>query len=151
MGCPEEISAQILSETSLPKLIRARVTPGRNTGGWRTLLLVLGAPLWIPLLLAAVVCLLAGCIVVWSLVLALYAVNLALAISAAAGIAGMVMFLLQGNLPGAGLTLGVGLICAGPALLLFSGMGSVTGIAVRLSRSIPMRIKEQLIKRGNQK
>ena len=42
LGSPEEISNQILAETPLPKLIRAKVTPSRTLKAWDIVLLVRG-------------------------------------------------------------------------------------------------------------
>ena len=147
----EEISDQILSEIPLPKLLKARVTPRKSHSVWSTVLIILGAPVWLPLLLAAAICILAGYIVIWSLVLSLYAVALALAASAAAGAAGMVQSLLLGNLPRAGMALGLGMVCAGLALLLFPGLGTITKLGLRLSRNILLRVKSRLIRKENEK
>lgn len=53
IGSVEEVAAQILSEMPLPKLIKARATPKGKPSGWQIALIVLGSPVWLPLLLAA--------------------------------------------------------------------------------------------------
>lgn len=149
MGSIQEIAAQILSETSLPKLIKARVTPHRALGVWQTILIVLGAPVWIPLLLAAAICVLAGFIVIWSVVFSLYAVDLSLAASAIAGVAGLVQCLVSGNLLAGGISLGVGMVCAGMALLLFLGLGRVSKAGLRLSKRFLLWIKSLFLRKEN--
>jgi uncharacterized membrane protein len=74
VGSVEKIAAEIAksictresSHDAEPKKWRA----------WEIIVLVLGAPLWIPLLAAAFVIVLAGYAVVWSLNLAIWAVEL---------------------------------------------------------------------------
>ena len=86
--CPvEEIAAQILAETPLPALVRERIKPRGRMPVWEMVLLVLGFPLWFPLLLAAFAVLLSVYIVLWSLILCLWAAELALAVSALGALA----------------------------------------------------------------
>jgi len=49
IGSVQEVAAQILADTPLTKLMIERVKPKRSLKVWEILLLVLGAPLWIPL------------------------------------------------------------------------------------------------------
>lgn len=151
IGSVEEVAAQILSEMPLPKLIKARATPKGKPSGWQIALIVLGSPVWLPLLLAAAVCLLAVYIVVWSVVISFYALDAALAMGAIGGLAGTVQPLMQGNFPGAGLALGMGVICAGLAMLLFLGMGRVSKLGVRFHRAVLRRCKNRLAGRSHEK
>ncbi len=51
LGAPEEIAKTVLQDSPLPMLVKSRVKSG---GGWtalRVVLLVLGAPVWLPILL----------------------------------------------------------------------------------------------------
>ena len=53
LGDPEQIAREILAEQPLPLLVKSRVRP---SGGWTALsitLIVLGSPVWLPLLMAA--------------------------------------------------------------------------------------------------
>ena len=98
LGSPEEIATQILRELSLPKLVQARVKPRRALRVWEIVLLILGAPLWRPLLLAAAAVILAVYVVLWSLVIALAAVDLSVAAVSLVGFTGAVAFFVEGGL-----------------------------------------------------
>ena len=52
VGTADEVAEQILMDTPLPKLVSATVKPKRDMKAWEIVLLILGAPLWIPLLIA---------------------------------------------------------------------------------------------------
>lgn len=149
IGSVEEVAAQILSEMPLPKLIRARAKG--SSSGWQTALIVLGSPVWLPLLLAAAILLLAVYIVVWSVVIVFYALDFTLAAGVIGCLAGTVQPLMQGNFPGAGLALGMGVICAGLAMLLFLGMGWVSKLGVRFHRAVLRRCKNRLAGRSHEK
>lgn len=150
IGSVEEVAAQILSEMPLPKLIKARATPKGKPSGWQIALIVLGSPVWLPLLLAAV-CLLAVYIVVWSVVIVFYALDFTLAAGVIGCLAGTVQPLMQGNFSGAGMAFGIGMISAGLSVLLFLGMGRVSKLGVRFHRAVLRRCKNRLAGRSHEK
>lgn len=151
IGSVGEVSGQILSELSLTKLIRSRVAPRGKGAAWQVVLLALGAPVWLPLLLAALVCALAGYVVLWAVVLSLYAVALSLAAVAAAGLAAMAQALLTGNPASAAMATGTALMGAGGAMLLFPGLGCVARNCLRLSGRVLHSVKNWFIRKENEK
>lgn len=146
IGSVEEVAVQILSEMPLPKLIKARAKG--SPSGWQIALIVLGSPVWLPLLLAAAICLLAAYLVVWSVVISFYALDAALAMGAIGGLAGTVQSLTQGNFSGAGMAFGIGMISAGLSVLLFLGMGRVSKLGVQFHRAVLRRCKNRLAGKG---
>ncbi|MBQ8165241.1 MAG: DUF1700 domain-containing protein [Clostridia bacterium] len=119
IGTVDEIASQILLETSLPKLVKERIKPGRALKAWEIVLLVLGFPVWFPLILAAVIIVLAVYIVIWSLVVSLYAIVVSIG---ACGIVLLLMsgiFLSTGRIPQGLLCIGAGLLFAGITILAF--------------------------------
>ena len=136
LGSMEDIAAQILSDTPLPKTMKVneRVTP--KFRAWEIILLILGFPVWMPLLMAAFVLVLAFYIIIWSVIFSLYATNLALAISAIGGFAGSVMHLFYGNGYQSVLFFGACLICAGLSVLMFLGLLEVAKGTVFISKKV---------------
>lgn len=104
IGTPKAIAEQVLSE--LPPRPRKRLSVGI------IILLILGFPLWFPLLLS-------GIIVLLSLVITLYAVELTFALCGLAGLLGGLVLLLMGKLWAAWALLGPGLVCLGLAIPFF--------------------------------
>ena len=149
LGSAEDISAQILMDTPLPTLVKAKMKPSRTLRTWEIILLILGSPVWLPLLLAAGIIVLSLYIVLWSVIISLYAVDLGIAVGALGGLAGLLLFLLQDFPIQAILFFGAGLVCAGLAILLFLLFNQFTRGAVFLSR-LPFRaIKSQFIRKGD--
>lgn len=149
LGNAEDIAAQILMDTPLPKLVKANMKASRALRAWEIVLLVLGSPIWIPLLLAAGIIVLSLYIVLWSVIISLYAVDLGIAVGALGGLAGLPLLLLRGFPIQAVLFLGAGLICAGLAILLFLLFNQFTRGAVFLSK-LPFRaIKSRFIRKGD--
>ena len=74
LGSIEDIMSEILSAVSLPKLVKEKVKPKRALKAWEIVLLILGAPLWIPLVAAVLITVLSIYLSIWSIIISLYAV-----------------------------------------------------------------------------
>lgn len=141
LGNIEEIISQILSEVSLPKLVKEKVKPKRALKAWEIVLLVLGAPLWIPLLAAVILTVLAIYLSVWSVIISLYAVDLSVAVSGLACIGVAVALLFDGQFVPAGVVFGTGLVCMGLAILLLFAFNLVTKGILWISKKVLLGIK----------
>lgn len=138
LGSMEDIVNAVLAETPLPVLVRQRICPRAELRGWMILLLVLGFPVWFPLLAALAATLFGVFMALWAVVLSLWALVLAVALSGVTGIVAGVVALFQGGGP---LNLGVGLICCGLTILAFlGGVWAVRG-AVWLGKLTLLGIK----------
>lgn len=141
LGNSEEIISQILSEVSLPKLVKEKVKPKRALKAWEIVLLVLGAPLWIPLLAAVILTVLAVYLSVWSVIISLYVVDLAVVICGIAFVRLAVAFLFGGQFISGGVALGAGLVCMGLSILLFFAFNLVTKGILWASKKVLLGIK----------
>ncbi|MGN1048780.1 MAG: DUF1700 domain-containing protein [Eubacteriales bacterium] len=141
VGSAEEVASTILRETSLPKLVRAKVKPNRDLKIWEIILLILGFPLWFPLLAAALIVILAVYIVIWSVIIALYSVDVSFAVGAVSGIFAFFALTFTGNISSGTLFLGAGLFCAGITILMFFGFNQITKWVLILSKKILQGIK----------
>ena len=119
MGTVADAAEQCLSAVSLPKLVRENVRPRRKLRAWEIVLLVLGAPAWIPLTASAVVIVLAVYLVMWSVVVTLSALELSFALLPVAGVIGAVYLGVQQFPSQALLSLGAAFIFAGLSVLWF--------------------------------
>lgn len=141
LGSIEEILSQILSEVSLPKLVKEKVKPKRALKAWEIVLLILGAPLWIPLVATVIITVLAVYLSVWSVVISLYAVDLSIAVSGLACIGVAVALLFDGQFVPAGVVFGTGLVCMGLAILLLFAFNLVTKGILWVSKKALLGIK----------
>ena len=65
LGSVVTVAEQILMDMPLPKLVKARVKPKRRLRAWEIVLIAVGSPVWVPILLAMAVVVLAVSIVLW--------------------------------------------------------------------------------------
>lgn len=121
MGSIDEIVAQILEDTSLPKLVKEKVRPKRALRTWEILLIVLGFPLWLPLLIAFASVIFSILVAIGSVVISVFAIAVAIGACALAFIvAGLICFVTARGALGT-ILIGATLICAGLCILFSIG------------------------------
>lgn len=147
VGTPATIAEEILKEMPLAKLVKARVKPKQKMSVGEIVLLVLGAPLWIPLVLAAVMIVFAVYLVIWSVIVSLWAVELAIGGAALGLLSTFATGFAQGNV-WAGLHMfGGALLCAGLAIFGFYGCLYLSKSLCVLSKKLFRGVKRCFIRK----
>ena len=144
IGSVDAAAADILGERA-PVAAVKEDKPKRKT--WQTALLILGAPVWAPLLIAAAAVVLAGFVVLWALIAALWAVFASLAAGGVGGIAFGITYAAVGDRAGGLGTLAAGLIQAGLAIFLFFACKAATAGAARLTKKFVLWLKKRFTKK----
>ena len=86
VGTVDYVVETIAKETPLMKLVKEKVTPKRKMSGFEIVLLILGFPLWFPLLMVGFVLILVFYLLTWILVIVTYAVEAALIVGSVGSI-----------------------------------------------------------------
>lgn len=147
IGSIGEIVAQTVEEIPLTKIVKETMTPKRTLRAWEIILIVLGFPVWFPLLIAAAAVVFSLYVVIWALVISLWAVDVALWGSAVGCVAAGVFQMIRGDaLPGLAM-IGAGLLCAGLAMFLLCACLAASKGAVRLARAMARGIKRMFIRK----
>ena len=107
LGSIEDIRAQIVKDTPITKIIKEKIKPKRTLSGLEITLLIVGFPIWFPLLASAAATLFSIWVSLWAVVISFYAVETAFMASAVGGIIAAVVML----------TLGCSLACVGLGIL----------------------------------
>lgn len=147
LGPLEDIVEKILGETPLPRLMREKVRPSRSLRAWEIVLLVLGSPVWLPLLAAVAAVILALYAAVWAVIVSLYAVDLSFAACGIAGLGGIYLAIRSDNVAAGIWVLGVGLICAGIAIFLFFGFNQASRGILLVSKKALLGVKSRLVRK----
>ena len=147
LGSLEEIVASVVKDTPLTQIVQTRVQEGKKKGisGWVILLLVLGAPVWLPVLIAVLAVLFALFIALWAVVIALWAVVAAVILTGLAALVAGVVELCRLHLPQGLVLLGGGLVCLGLCALLFLLMKLITVGTVKLCKWLWVGIKSLFV------
>ena len=81
MDTPDDAVDQILEDTPLSKIVKQKIKPTHRLRAWEIVLIVLGSPVWVPLLLTAGILVLSMLVVVFSLLITFYAVVISAAVA----------------------------------------------------------------------
>ena len=149
IGSVEKIAQQIMSEIPLTKIVKEKVRPKRSLKAWEIVLLVLGSPLWIPILITLIAILLSVYVVIWAAVCCIYAVDFSFAIGGLGGMVGIFAYFRAGNPVGALFSFGSGIICAGLAILMFFVSIWITKAVVKLTGRMLLGMKTSFVGKGN--
>ncbi len=147
IGPVDEVITQITSEIPLKRIVREKVRSNRSLKAWEIILLVLGAPVWIPLLLALGIIILSLYIVVWAFVISFFAVTFGLAVGCIGCIAAIFYYGFAFRIAAAGLASGSAIICAGLAILFFLLSVQIAKGAIKLLSAILTGFKSLFIGR----
>ena len=146
LGSIDEIRSKILEEVPITKIVKEKMTPKRSFGAGEIVLLVLGSPVWLPLLLAGIIVILAIYISFWSIIFSLYVADFSVFIS---GIAGLIIAVIKPGGPfGALFYAGCGIALIGVSILLFFGFNQVTKGLLFISKMIILGIKKMFVGGG---
>ena len=143
VGTVADIAAQIKSD--IPA--RANRKSAKRRSPWSTVLLILGSPVWVPLLIAAIAILLSLYISLWAIVISLWAVFASLIGCSFCGIAVGAGFAFSGNVLQGIALIGAGLVCAGLGILLFYGCNAATKGCIILAKKCFQCIKNHFRKK----
>lgn len=153
IGSIDEIVAQILEDVPLWSIVKEKVKKKRektekkrrSLKAWEIVLIVLGFPVWLPLLIAAFAVILSLYVVLWSVIISLWAVFVSLAACGLAGIvAGVGYAILVKPIDGI-LLVAAGLVCSGLAIFAFIGCKAATKGTARLTKKMIFGIKHLFV------
>ena len=147
LGSIEDIRVQIVKDTPIVKIIKEKVKPKRKLSTLEITLLIVGFPIWFPILISLAAVIFSVYVSLWAVIISVFAVEISFAAGAFAGIVASIPMFILGNSAGALFLFGSGMFCAGLAVLwVFVCKWGVKGI-VWLTRVF---IKSLFIGRGNE-
>lgn len=152
-GSVDEISAQIIAEIPLTRLVKARVKPKRALKAWEIVLIAAGSPVWLSLLVAAAATVVSVYASLWAVIVSLYAVVLSFGAGGLAGIVGAAAcpFLSNGSAAAAVMSLGAGLVCAGLAVLSYLSCFEITKGMIVLTKKALCALRSAVIGKEERK
>ena len=143
----DQIVANVVKDTPLTQIVQTRVQESKKKGGsgWVIALLILGAPVWLPLLIAVLAVLFSLFIALWAVVIALWAAVLGVILAGVAAMAAGVFELVRLHVPQGLVLLGGGLVCLGLCALLYLLMKLITVGTVKLCKWVWTGIKSLFV------
>ena len=143
LGSIDEIKDKILKEIPITNIVKEKIKPKRSLAGWEIALLVIGSPVWVPIVLSLIITVLSIYMTFWIIILSLYVTDLSLFLS---GILGIVAAFMQTNGFATGLFLsGIGITLTGVSVLLFFGFNQITKWMFILSKKFLLWLKKLFV------
>ena len=147
IGTVDEIAKQIIADIPFTKIVKNKMS---SKGKWKAgeiTLLVLGAPIWLSLLIAFFAVIFSLYAVAWSVVISLWAVFVSFVACGVAGVLGLILFLVTGAASMGVLVFGGGLVCAGLAVFMFFVCKWLTKGMVLFTKGVMLRLKNRLVRK----
>ena len=138
IGFVDDIASQIISDTSNMK--KDKKKSKRRLKGWEIALIIVGAPLWVPLLIALISMIFSLYSILWSVIVSLWSIFGALAGASIGGIICGIIFACTSRALAGLVIVAAGLLCAGLAIFAFFGCLYVTKGGVWLTKKTFMGI-----------
>ena len=143
LGSIEEIKNHVLDGLSIVKIVKEKVKPKRALKVWEIVLLIVGSPVWAPVLLCLIIAFLCIYFVFWVIIAALYICDAAILLS---GLVSAIGAFAQSSGFNTGLFMfGAALCLVGIAILLFFGFTEIAKGLVWLSGKILLGIKKLFV------
>ena len=144
LGGTDEVVKKIVGETKIVSLVKNKIKPKRRISGFEIALIIVGFPLWLPILIVFSVLLFVAYLMLWILVIVTYSVEAAIVAASASGYIRFVMEFLDTHSINEG-ALAVGLLGTGVALIFLFVCGGATKVSFRITKNILFSIKNRLI------
>ncbi|MBQ2766593.1 MAG: DUF1700 domain-containing protein [Clostridia bacterium] len=147
IGTVDEISAQIIADIPLTKLVKEKIKSKKRLRAWELALLVLGSPVWLSLLIAAFAVIVSLYAALWSVIISLWAAFASVIGCAFGGIASGVVFAATDHVLTGIAMISAGMVCAGLSIFLFYGCKGATKGTCLLTKKIAWGIKNSFVKK----
>ena len=147
IGSVSEIVAQITADIPLTKIAKERIKPKSRLKVWEIILLILGSPVWLSLVIAAIAVILSLYISLWSVIVSIWSVFATLiSVAFATSVAG-VLFICSGNFLSGIATVSTGIVCSGLSVFIFYGCKAATEGILLLTKKLAIWIKNCVIRK----
>ncbi len=146
LGSINSIIDEILQQTPITKLAKTRLNR-KTLSGWEIALLIIGFPLWLPLLIAAVAVVLSVYAALWAVIISLWSVFAALLGAGVGVVIGGVVFICVGKALSGVALLGAGLVSIGLSVFCFFGCKAATSGTLWLAKKLVLMLKNSFIKK----
>ncbi len=140
-----EAAREILLDKPLPQVIKAKQSAKGKRSGLQIALLIIGAPLWIPLVISAASVVFSVYVAIWSVIISIYAVDFGLLAGGFGAAVHAGYFFIHGSFGVGIFYIGLMLVFWGLSVLLFFGAKWIVGKLLKLTKAFGRWIKSLFV------
>ena len=149
IGSIDEISSQIIKEVPLRKIVKEKIRLKKKRKVFESVLLIVGSPVWVPILIAILVVAISLYLTVWVVLGCFYVTSISMFISAIGGFIMAVAQMISGNVLTGVLIIGAALFLIGLGILMILGTRLVAKGFLILTQKTVKSLKQLLINKGD--
>ena len=149
IGSIDEISSQIIKEVPLRKIVKEKIRFKKKRKVFESVLLIVGSPVWVPILIAILVVAISLYLTVWVVLGCFYVTSISMFISAIGGFIMVVAQMISGNYPTGVLFIGAALFLIGLGILMILATRLVAKGFLILTQKTVKSLKQLLINKGD--
>ena len=142
VGSVDDIASQIITDVPLSKIAKERIKPKRRFEAWKIVLLVLSAPIWLPLAFSVLSTVFSLYVLLWTMVISFWSLFVSLLASAMGMMVVGVSFVAVGKGLAGVVMIGAALLCAGLSVFWFFGCKGATKGVIWLTKMAVLGIKK---------
>ena len=141
LGAPESIVKEILSDTSFVNLVKRKVKKDSSIHGLSIAAIIIGAPVWIPILISVIALLLSVYVTLWSLVIAVWSVAVSFLVASIGTLFVSIRYLVETGVYEFSLAFGITLVLVGVGIfaILFSRL--IAKALINLTKACIRKLK----------
>lgn len=149
IGLTDDIYKETVSDIPLTKLVKKKFTLDRGLKAGEIALIVLGFPIWFPIIVALLAVVFSVYVSLWSVIISLWAVGGAIAASGFGVLVSAIIFILTGSVSTCIAAIGAGLFALGFCIFFFYGCKMATMGILWITRKVTLFIKSMFIRKEN--
>ena len=148
-GDPDQIAEKIISETPISRLVKEKVKNRQPMGALAIILLVLGFPLWFPLVITIFAVLFSIFVTIFAILFSLWVTDFAMALSSPGLFIGAIVYFVNANVTQGFLSLASSFAMAGLSILMFFACKAISKFTIRLLKALALGIRKLILGREN--
>lgn len=145
IGTSDEIASKVIESTSLTKIVKEKVRLKRKLEAWEIVLIILGFPLWFPLLVMALTFILVFIVLLWSGVIVAWSLEGSIIAASINFLINSVYNLFSGAFISSLGMFGTSLLLVGAGIFLFYACVKITELTAKVTKKIVLSIKKALV------
>ncbi len=147
IGTVESVISGVLSDIPLGALVKKKIKTKRKLYAWEIVLIILGAPVWLPLLIAAAAVIFSLYVSLWAVIVSLWAASFAVGVTGIALIIPAALHIGRQNALSAVALIGMALCAVGVSLFMIFGCAMASKGVLLLTKKVTVGIKKTLVRK----
>lgn len=147
IGSLDNVVSNIVEDIPLSKFVKKKIKSTRKLRVWEIVLLILGSPVWIPILISVFAVILSIYVSLWSVIISLWSVFASFICFSLGAILSGIGFVCGGHVIPGIFMICASVFCTGLSIFIFFGCRAITKGILLLTKNMVLGIKNSFVKK----